>query len=209
VPTTKTVPDPVTAAAAELAKLRQEATSHDTREGQANAALEAIARDFPGAQAEADLALARGDGDTGAADHVRKLRLEQSNIVSILRGIALRRERLAWDLQATTAKLARAEARAALPAVATAELAQEALEEGFAHLAEVIANGVRAAIAALPRDDHRGVTEAFDEAALARWLVAQCSQARVNLDLARHVPHGTGTGPRDTLTNVLAVVETL
>lgn len=180
----------------------------DRREAEANRDLDSIARKLRDAQATADLAQA--DGDPGLADDIlRKLQLERTNAESVLRGVALRRQQLTRELAEAETALARSQARAALPPMATAEMAQESLQEGFDHLGELIVNGVRQALAALPRDDHRGVSDAFDPAQLARWVVCQCSQAGLDLDLARHVQQGAGRGPAETLANVLAVVETL
>ena len=88
-------------------------------------------------------------------------------------------------------------------------MAQEALTEGFGFLAEVIANGIRPAIALAPRDDHRGLTDAFDEAQLARWVLVQCSQAGLDLDKARFIPYGGGQPPAEILSAVRTIMETV
>jgi len=201
-------PDPIAEAAIHLAALTAEREALNEREVRANASLDALARDLPTAQAAADLALAQADGHSGAADVVRKLELERANAESVLRGVAIRRPQLAWELHVAEANLGRARAQAALPDHDAAAITDEAADEFFGHLGEFV-QAIKAAIATLPADDKRGATEAFDEAQLARWLQVKIQEAGLNLDLAKHIQRGVGIGPTDTRANLAALVETL
>jgi hypothetical protein len=201
-------PSAIDLAAEQVAKLKAAFTGIHKRRAEAIRTQDVLDARLPEAQAAADLAQA--DGDPSLADDIlTKLKMERNNVASVLRGCDLREGQLTRELAAAESTLARARAHAALPPMATAEMAQESLEEGFDHLGELIVNGVRQALATLPRDDHRGVTDAFDEAQLAKWVWSQCAQAGLDLNKARHVQYGSGTGPVETLANVRAVMETL
>jgi hypothetical protein len=208
----KTTTNPITEAQERLAAVQAEQRSLDVREPQLNARLEAILlRDLPVAKTAHDLALATANpaDDHATATAVQRLELERDNCESALRGIAARRQQLTQEEAQARTAVERARARAALPAPGTGEITEEAFEEAFGHLGQLVANGVRQAVSHLNRNDQHGVILAFDESELAKWIWSNCAAAGVDLDKAKFVARGTGVGPDETLQNVRAVVETL
>jgi hypothetical protein len=197
-------PDPVVQAAA----LREEGYRLTELEGRTNARLEALALALPPARNTLDVA--RVAGSTAALaeaeDAVRKLELEHANCSSVLRGIAIRRPLLAQELDALDAKMAVARAQSLAPALQAGELVRDALADAFGDLAELVVEGIQPAIAAAPRDEHRGLVEAASLASLARWIWTEAARAGVDLEQARHVA-APGTDPAATVANLRAVLD--
>jgi hypothetical protein len=188
---------------AEMARLRE-------REASAQAARDRLAAAITAAQDAVDLAqVSTVAGELAAAgDALRKLRLEDENEASAARGCAVKLGLLRWELEAAERSAARARVRAILPAPGVGRMTQESAEDFFESLAAFVLP-IKAAIEAAPGGDQRGLTEAAALDHLARYIDVQLRQAGVSIADAGHLQAGVGVGPEVTLSNILAVQETL
>ncbi|MGH7510349.1 MAG: hypothetical protein ACREMZ_12885 [Gemmatimonadales bacterium] len=210
----KTTADKVSQAEARLQAVQAEQQQLATREPQLQARAEQIsARDLPAAEQAHNLARVTIDpkDDVPAGKAVAALKTELANCESTLKGFAVRRQQLALAEAAAVAAVQRAKAAAELvKAREHGAVVEEMFTDAFDALGALVAGSIRPAIAQLNPDDRRGVAQAFDEGALARWIIAKCSQAGVSITREQlGLMHLPGNGPADTAANVVAIVEML
>jgi hypothetical protein len=195
---------------ARVAALRDEAGRLQDLEQRAQAALDRLATAIPQAQDQVDIAQTSTTAGVlaEAQDRLRKLELERANNESLTRGCASRRQLLGQELTAAEASVARARAKALLPAPGVGRMTTEAFEDAFESLEAMVAQGITPAIQASPREDGHGLAIAADLPSLARWLFVRASRAGIDLTQAKDRGHD-GVGPEQCLANVTSVMELL